>query len=153
MANNLWRSRVSIKWRPDLDSACLKTSNNLLFYHIDGFEFSLIFWVPNLSYPPLLIEGTTAEFPALGSSHNRPWCDDIRKWGKIHHCETIEEHTRIYTMLSFIIWWVIASVLVIIYFSSRTSAGFKGPSGTLPSILNETNWRIRRAKQVILWAG
>ena len=48
-----------------MDSACLKTPNNLLFYHIDGFEFSLIFWVPNLSYPPLLQEGTTAEFTAV----------------------------------------------------------------------------------------
>ena len=47
--------------------------NNHLFDHIDGFKFSLIFWVPNLSYLPLLQEGTTAEFPALGSSHNRPW--------------------------------------------------------------------------------
>ena len=46
--------------------------NNLLFDHIDEFEFFLIFWVPNLSYLPLLQEGTTAEFPALGSSHNRP---------------------------------------------------------------------------------
>ena len=49
--------------------------NNLLFDHIDGFEFFLIFWVPNLSYLPLLQEGTTAEFPALGSSHSRPWPD------------------------------------------------------------------------------
>ena len=46
--------------------------NNLLFDLIDGFEFFLIFWVPRLSYLPLLQEGTTAEFPALGSSHNRP---------------------------------------------------------------------------------
>ena len=47
--------------------------NNLLFDHIDGFEFFTGFWVPNLSYLPLLHEGTTAQFPALGSSHNRPW--------------------------------------------------------------------------------
>ena len=46
--------------------------NNLLFDHIDGFEFSLIFWVQNLSYPPLLQEGTAAKFPSLGSSHKRP---------------------------------------------------------------------------------
>ena len=46
--------------------------NNLLFDHINGFEFFLIFWVPTLSNLPLLQEGTTAEFPALGSSHNRP---------------------------------------------------------------------------------
>ena len=45
--------------------------NNLLFDHIDGFEYFLIFWVPNLSYLSLLQEGTTAEFLALGSSHNR----------------------------------------------------------------------------------
>ena len=49
--------------------------NNLLFDHIDGFEFFSIFLVLNLSYLPLLQEGTTAEFPALGSSHNRPWED------------------------------------------------------------------------------
>ena len=47
-------------------------SNNLLFDHIDGFEYFLIFWIPNLSYLSLLQEGITAEFPALGSSHNRP---------------------------------------------------------------------------------
>ena len=46
--------------------------NNLLFDHINGFEFVLIFWVPNLSYLPLPQEGTTAEFPALGSSQNPP---------------------------------------------------------------------------------
>ena len=46
--------------------------NNLLLDHIDGFEFFLIFWVQILSYLPLLQEGTTAGFPALGSSHNRP---------------------------------------------------------------------------------
>mgnify|MGYP001798506235 CR=1 FL=1 len=46
--------------------------NNFLFYHIDGFEFFLIFWVEISSYLPLLQEGTTAGFPALGSSHNRP---------------------------------------------------------------------------------
>ena len=32
-------------------------SNNLLFVHIDGFEVYLIFWVPNLSYLPLVQEG------------------------------------------------------------------------------------------------
>ena len=47
--------------------------NNNLFDHIDGFELFLIFWVQISSYLPLLQEGTTAEFPALGSSHNRPW--------------------------------------------------------------------------------
>ena len=46
--------------------------NNFLFDHIDGFKFFLVFWVQILSYVPLLKEGTTAEFPALGSSHNRP---------------------------------------------------------------------------------
>ena len=46
--------------------------NNLLFDHIDGFEFFLIFWVQILSYLLLLQEGTTVEFPALSSSHNRP---------------------------------------------------------------------------------
>ena len=45
--------------------------NNLLLDHINEFEFFLIFWVHILSYVPLLQEGTTAEFPALGSSHNR----------------------------------------------------------------------------------
>ena len=51
----------------------LKTPyNNLLFDYIDRFEFFLIFWVKILRYLPLLQEGTTAEFPALGSSHNRP---------------------------------------------------------------------------------
>ena len=51
--------------------------NNLLFGHIDGFEFFLIFWVLILSYLPLLQEGTTAEFPALGSSHNRPCLEGL----------------------------------------------------------------------------
>ena len=53
--------------------------NNLLFDHIDGFKFFLIFWVQILSYLPLLQEGTTAGFPALGSSHDRPclWPDHI----------------------------------------------------------------------------
>ena len=46
--------------------------NNLLFDHINGFEFFLIFWGEILSYLPLLQEGTAAEFPALRSSHNRP---------------------------------------------------------------------------------
>ena len=46
---------------------------NLLFDDTDGLEFFLIFWVQILSYLPLLLEGTTAGFPALGSSHNRPW--------------------------------------------------------------------------------
>ena len=46
--------------------------NKLLFDHIDGYDFFLVFWVQILSYLPLLQEGTTAEFPALGSSHNRP---------------------------------------------------------------------------------
>ena len=36
--------------------------NNLLFDHINGIEFFLIFWVQTLSYLPLLLEG-----------HNRPW--------------------------------------------------------------------------------
>ena len=46
--------------------------NNLLLNHIDGFELFSIFLVQILSYFPLLQEGTTAEFPALGISHNRP---------------------------------------------------------------------------------
>ena len=46
--------------------------DNILFDHIDGFEFFLIFWVQILSYLSLLQEGTTAGFPAFGSSHNRP---------------------------------------------------------------------------------
>ena len=46
--------------------------NNLLYDHINGFEFFLVFWVQILSYLPLLQEGTTAGFLALGSSHNRP---------------------------------------------------------------------------------
>ena len=45
----------------------------LLFDNIHGFEFFSIFWVPTLSYLPLLPERTAAGFPALGSSHNRPW--------------------------------------------------------------------------------
>ena len=44
-----------------------------MFDHIDEFEFFLNFWVQILSYLPLHQEGTAAEFPALGSSHNRPW--------------------------------------------------------------------------------
>ena len=44
--------------------------------HIDGFEFFLIFWVQILSYLSLLQEGTTAGFPALGSSHSRPWFEN-----------------------------------------------------------------------------
>ena len=39
--------------------------NNLLFDHIDGIEFFLIFWVLVSSYLPLLQEGTTA-----GSRHS-----------------------------------------------------------------------------------
>ena len=54
--------------------------NNLLFDHINGFEFFLIFWVQILSYLPLIQEGTTAKFPTLGSSHNRPW----HPMGKTH---------------------------------------------------------------------
>ena len=43
------------------------------FSRIHGFEFFLISWVPTSSYLPLLQEGTTAKFPALDSSHTRPW--------------------------------------------------------------------------------
>ena len=46
--------------------------NDLLFDHIDGFEFFSILLVSNLNHLPLLQEGTTAKFLALGSSHNRP---------------------------------------------------------------------------------
>ena len=45
--------------------------NNPFFDRIDTFEFFLIFWDQILSYVPLFQEGTTAGFPALGSSHNR----------------------------------------------------------------------------------
>ena len=56
-----------------MDSAYLKNPyNNLLFDHIDEFKLTLIFWVQILSYLALLQEGTTAGFPAIGSSHNRP---------------------------------------------------------------------------------
>ena len=40
---------------------------NLMFDHFDGFEFSSTFSVQCLSHLPLLQEGTTAEFLALGS--------------------------------------------------------------------------------------
>ena len=43
-----------------------------MFDHIDGFEFSLIFWIQILSYLPLLQEGTTAKLLALRKSQNRP---------------------------------------------------------------------------------
>ena len=43
---------------------------NLLFEHVDGFEFFSIFWVQILSY---LQEGTTVRFPAIRRSHYRPW--------------------------------------------------------------------------------
>ena len=46
--------------------------NNLLLDQFDEFEFFLIFWVQILSCLPLLQEGITAGFPALGSSHSRP---------------------------------------------------------------------------------
>ena len=49
-----------------------KNHYNVLFAHIDGFQFLLIFWVPNLSYLPVFQEGTTFEFAALGSSHKCP---------------------------------------------------------------------------------
>ena len=41
--------------------------NNLMFDHIDGFEFSSTFSVQCLSHLPLLQEGTTAKFLALCS--------------------------------------------------------------------------------------
>ena len=79
----------------------LRTAKNLLFDHIDKFQFLVIFWVPNLSYLPVLQEGTTAEFAALGSSHNCPWvivnlnlsyrnkpafsCVKNSVWRKSHH--------------------------------------------------------------------
>ena len=47
--------------------------NDILFDHIDGFDFLLIFWVLILSYLPILQDRTTAGFPALRSSHNRPY--------------------------------------------------------------------------------
>ena len=46
---------------------------NVLFDHIDGFEFFLIFWVLIQNYLPLLQEWTNAGLPAHGNSHNRPW--------------------------------------------------------------------------------
>ena len=57
--------------------------NNLLFEHIDGFELFSIFWIQISSYLPLLQEGTTAGFPALGSSHNHPCISSrhcLEKW-------------------------------------------------------------------------
>ena len=51
-----------------------KPYNNLLFDHIDGFQFFSISCVLILSYFPLLQEGTTAEVPVLDSSHNYPFC-------------------------------------------------------------------------------
>ena len=62
--------------------------NNLSFDHIDGFKFFLILCVQIMSYLPLLQEGTTAGFPALSSSHNRPW--NLSKLGTnfylLEHC-------------------------------------------------------------------
>ena len=73
MAKNLWRSRVSTKQRPDLDSACLKTPiTTFCLTILMDLHFFWIFWVQILSSLPPLQEGTTAGFPALGSSHNRP---------------------------------------------------------------------------------
>ena len=46
--------------------------NNFFIDNVDEFEFFLILWVQILIYLPLLQEGTTAGFPSLGSSHNRP---------------------------------------------------------------------------------
>ena len=47
--------------------------SNILFDHVDGFEFIIVFWGQSLTYFPLLCEGATAEFLALGSSHNGHW--------------------------------------------------------------------------------
>ena len=47
--------------------------SNLLFHHVDGFDFFLTFRVQLLSYVPQVLEGATAEFPTLGSSHNCLW--------------------------------------------------------------------------------
>ena len=46
--------------------------NNLLFDHIEGSEFFLIFLVSNFELSSPTSGGTTAEFLALYSSHNRP---------------------------------------------------------------------------------
>ena len=46
--------------------------NNILFDHVDGFEFFSFLWVQISSYLPLLQERTTAEFRALSNSHYRP---------------------------------------------------------------------------------
>ena len=62
--NNEARFRLSMPQNP---------YNNLLLHRIDGLKFFLIFWVQILIYLPLLQEGTIAGFPALGSSHHRPW--------------------------------------------------------------------------------
>ena len=69
VAKHLCRSRVSTKQRPDLDPACLKTplGNFCLTILMDLNFLALI-----LNYLPLPQEGTTAEFPALVSSHDRP---------------------------------------------------------------------------------
>ena len=69
--------------------------DNVLFDPIDRH-----FWVPILSYHPLLQVGTTAEFSALGSSHNRTclpnmealalqyatWLKDFVNWSMHANC-------------------------------------------------------------------
>ena len=66
--------------------------NNLMFDHIGGFEFFLIFRVQILSYLPLFQKGTTAEFPALGHSHNRPWLFPVDKFSNLHYKPHSELH-------------------------------------------------------------
>ena len=57
-------------------------SNNLSFDHIDGFEVFFVFRIQISSYIPLLQKGTTAGFPALGSSHNHLWL-----WDTLEHAQ------------------------------------------------------------------
>ena len=73
MAENLWRGRVSTKWRPDLGSAYPKTPVTTFCLTIFiRFEFPLMFLVQFLRYVSLLQEGTTAELPALDNSPDPP---------------------------------------------------------------------------------
>ena len=59
-----------------MDSACSKTPKiTFCLTILMDLNFSQFFWVQILSYLPLLQEGTTAGFSALGSSDNRPWIE------------------------------------------------------------------------------
>ena len=54
----------------NLDSACLKTP--MTTFGLTVLMDLKFFLCSNFEFLPLLHEGTTAEFLALGSSHNRP---------------------------------------------------------------------------------